>query len=256
VLYRERSRLTVGARILATARLEDRLVVLTERDVRVGQLSGTVLHPWRTLRLRGATMAVWRDAIVVATEGELLGFDRALERQWTLPVRAHALAANGDRLWAAEPERVRVVAWANRAPEQRDAVELAGVERLAAGGGLVVALVGREVWSLSGAPRYLGLSALGLTSVLGRPAAVGADGLVVLAGDGSVAVEHFGRTWLAALLEYPWLAVEPRPEEGALVLHERYETEVDAAALAGLDWKPLAGEPNAQAEPAGRDGAS
>jgi hypothetical protein len=232
-LYRESGQVDLNSPIVGAARLGDQLVVLTAADLRVARALPGGFKRWRALPLQEGTAVACLDGLVAVGSGRGLRLlDPDLE---VLDVReggCRALAATGDAFWCAEADGVRMLTVENGRLTERSLVRLPGVEQLAAGGETVVALSEGHLYLVwGGDAQALGRTAERLTTLAGQPAAADEQGLAVLDQLGRVVASYPGRPWLAGLIEWEHHAVEVRPREGLLVLHDCYETTPDLERL-------------------------
>lgn len=232
-LYRESGQVDLNSPIVSAARLGDQLVVLTAGDLRVARALPGGFERWRALPLRGGTAVACLDGLIAVGSGRGLRLlDPDLEVLHVREGGCRALVATGDAFWSAEADGVRMLTVENDRLTERSLIRLPGVEQLAAAGATVVALSEEHLYLVSGDDaQALGRTAERLTTLAGQPAAGDEQGLAVMDQVGRMVASYPGRPWLAGLIEWEHCAVEIRPREGVLVLHDRYETTPDLEHL-------------------------
>jgi hypothetical protein len=175
-------------------------------------------------------MAIPADSTLV----NLTLFDACLRPLWQRPGPFTAAAALGDRIWLTG-ERGLIALRPGAAEEVSPPLPAAALREVSGltvvDGAPLASIRGRIVDLSTWPPRDLGRCAAQLTTALGLGAADTGEGLLLFDRHGRPHAQYPTRPFHAALIEWPGLAIEVRPEPGLLVLHDRYETEIDLANL-------------------------
>ena len=251
-LYVEGPWYPLHAQIVRAVQTGPYVAVITSRELRIGRVGGGAIT-WRaTTPVEEATaIAATENLVAVATGDELLVFDLHGELLLRQQRRVIALAAGCRAFWIADEDGVTR---ANAEAELTacDRIDLRGVTSIVATAEGTFALAQGSIWLLAARPRRIKLTAgnagcsplswlrrcstgqaevrsLGSAGCL--PTADCEERFVVFDSAGEVRAEYPHAPFSSSLLEWPGVAVEARPEQGLLVVHDVYETSVDATRL-------------------------
>lgn len=217
---------------VAAAKVRGVLAVLTGSELRIA----TVGCGWLRWQARipvdgGRALAAAGDQAVVATADEVLAFEPDGTPAWSLAGAAHAAAGFGPNLWITGRHGITRFCLDRGQPIPCQQTMLPDVTEIAATATGIFALSQDRVWDIGQRPRQLDLAAEHLLIVGCQPAAQQQGRVAVFDAAGRVHTEYTAPPWTAHLLEWPDTAVEVRRDPGLVVVHNRYETDVDATRL-------------------------
>jgi hypothetical protein len=208
------------------------LAVLTGSELRIA----TVGRGWLRWQARipvegGRALAAAGEQAVVATADGVVAFESDGTPAWSLAGPALATAGSGPNLWIAGRHGITRFCLDRGHPTPCQQITLPDVTEFAATATGTFALSQDRIWDISVRPRQLDLAAEHLLIVGCQPAAQQHGRVAVFDATGRVHAEYTAPPWTAHLLEWPDTAVEVRREPGLVVVHDRYETDIDAARL-------------------------